>query len=500
VTNLAVRTIARLAPVALLAVLAAPADAAAPTRTQITSPAGNPAVFLTTTTSVPHITVSGTSNGGASPVDLRCDSSSSMLVHGNIVPSATGAFSHTLTTSELALLAGRTCTLRALPHGRVPAVRTAFSGPVMAVSSLSLSLATQGPSAGALLSFSLLNAQMEGRAAYSSLGGCSLGRDSVFAASLFASPELTRCAARVPSNIGGRSGLQVDGVNTYATAGVYSYAAAGIVPVTYSLSIDPTSGAATLNDVETPLRCAANSTVFPPTAASCPSFVPSPVRVSRTWTQGANGRTSTVTDVWSSADGKAHVMDVVYFSAFAGNPPAFAFPWLGGAWQTLGTGFNVPLPANSPMTVLARPSITQRDNDPSAPAGSLTFGIPPTRIYAADPTIIGIEYRRIVPAQGSVRITLSYSRSTSQAQVGAFAAAAEAALQPPPCTVPRVLRMTYSDARDALHAANCTVGKVIHQTSRRTPKGRVKSQGPKAGSVLPYRSRVTLTVSLGRHR
>jgi hypothetical protein len=495
-----VRILARLAPAALLAVLAAPAAAAAPTRTQITSPAGNPSVFLTTSGSTPHISVSGTSNGGASPIDLRCDSSASQLVSSDLVPSTAGAFSHTLTSAEIGRIAGRTCTLRALPHGRVPAVRSAFTGPVMAVSSLSLTTTTQGPSAGSLVSFSLLNAQTEGRAGYSSLGGCSLSRDSVFAASLFASSELTRCAARVPSNIGGRSGLVVDGVNTYATAGVYSFAAAGIVPITYSLSLDPTTGAATLSDVETPLRCASRTAAFPPSAASCPSFEASPVRVERTWVQSANGRTSTVTDTWTSADGKPHVVDVVYFSGFDGSPPAFSFPWLGATWQTLGTGFDVPLPARAPASLLVRPSITQRDNDQSAPAGSLTLGSAPTRIYAADPTILGIEYRRTVPAQGSVRIALSYARSTSQAQVAAFATAAEQALTPPPCTVPRVLRMTYAQARDALHAANCTVGKVLHETSRRTPKGQVKSQGPKAGLVLPFQSRVTLTVSLGRHR
>jgi hypothetical protein len=496
VTTPAVRIIARLAPVALLAVLAAPASAAVPTRSHISSPAGNPAVFLTTSSSPPHIGVSGTSNGGASPIDLRCDSSTSVLVHSNLVPNAAGAFSLTLTNTEIARIAGRTCALRALPHGLVPRVRTPFTGPVMAVSSLSLTTAPAGP----LVSFSLLNAQTAGRAGYSSLGGCSLERDSVFAPSFLASNELTRCAARVPSNIGGRSGLLVDGVNTYATAGVYSFGAAGIVPLTYSLSLDPTTGAATLNDIETPLRCASKTAAFPPSATSCPAFVASPIRVARTWVQSANGRTSTVTDTWTSADGRPHVVDVVYFSAFDGNPPAFQLAYSAGAWQTLGTGFDVPLPARAPATLYVRPSITQRDNDPSAPAGSLTFGTVPTRIYAADPATLGLEYRRTVPAQGSVRVSFAYSRSTSQNEVGALATVSQQALTPPPCTVPRVLQMTYAGARDALHAANCTVGKVIHETSRRTPKGRVKAQGPKAGSVLPFHSRVTLTVSLGRHR
>jgi hypothetical protein len=205
-----------------------------------------------------------------------------------------------------------------------------------------------------------------------------------------------------------------------------------------------------------------------------------------------------VTDTYTSTDGKAHHIDVVYQNSFNGTPPAFAFPWLGGTWQVLGTGFTVPRAPKVPASVLVRRSLAQADNDPNAPVGSLTFKNNPDRLYLLNTTTLGLQYARDIPAKGSVTLSFSYSRSTSQAQVAQFAAAAEAALTPPPCVVPRTLGMTLGAARDALHAAHCVIGKVGHETSKTTAKGRIKAQRPKTGSTLPSNAKVSLVVSLGR--
>jgi beta-lactam-binding protein with PASTA domain len=132
--------------------------------------------------------------------------------------------------------------------------------------------------------------------------------------------------------------------------------------------------------------------------------------------------------------------------------------------------------------------------------GSLTFKNLPDRLYLLNTSTLGLQYARDIPAKGSVQLSFSYSRTTSQAQVAQFAAAAEAALTPPPCVVPRTLGMTVAAARATLHAAHCVIGKVAHETSKSTPSGQVKSQRPKTGSVLPSNAKVSLVVSLGRSK
>jgi hypothetical protein len=487
---------ASLAAAALLAVTA-PAQAAV-TRTQISAPAGNPAIVVTSAATPANVTVTGTSNGGSASLDLRCDWNHSMLVHSGITPNGSGAFSYRLTSRELSIIVGHTCVLRALPHASVPRNRSAFAGPVIAVSQLSLRAIPAGGSAGPLADFTYTAAQIEGRATYGGVGSCSLRNDSVFASNLFESPTLTTCAARLGQDVGARSSLFVDGASTFFPQNVYSYAPKGIAPITYALSVDPATGAPTLRDIETPLRCTPQPTAFPPNAATCSVFESAPIRVDRTWVQGGNGRISTVTDTYTSTDGKAHHIDVVYQNGFNGTPPAFAFPWLGGTWQVLGTGFTVPRAPKAPASLLVRRSLAQADNDPNAPVGSLTFKNIPDRLYLLNTTTLGLQYARDIPAKGRVTLSFSYSRSTSQAQVAQFAAAAEAALTPPPCIVPRTLGMTLGAARDALHAAHCVIGKVGHETSQKTAKGQIKAQRPNAGSTLPSNGKVSLVVSLGR--
>ncbi len=489
---------ASLAAVALLAVTA-PAQAAV-TRTQISAPAGNPAIVVTSAATPANVVVTGTSNGGSASLDLRCDASRSTLVHSGIVPHSSGSFSYRLSARELSIIVGHTCVLRALPHASVPRNRSPFAGPVMAVSELSLRSIPAGGSAGPLADFTYTATQLEGRAVYGGVGACSLRNDSVFASNLFESPTLTSCAARLGPDVGARSSLFVDGASTFFPQNVYSYAPKGIAPITYALSVDPATGAPTLRDIETPLRCTPVPTAFPPNSSTCSVFESSPVKVDRTWVQAANGRTSTVTDTYTSTDGKAHHIDVVYQNGYNGTPPAFAFPWTGGTWQVLGTGFTVPKAPKVPATVFVRRSLAQADNDPNAPAGSLTFKNNPDRLYLLNTSTLGLQYARDIPASGSVRLSFVYSRSTSQAQVAQFAAAAEAALTPPPCVVPRTLGMTLDAARDTLHAAHCVVGKVGHETSKTTPSGKVKSQLPKTGSVLPSNGKVSLVVSLGQSK
>jgi uncharacterized delta-60 repeat protein len=68
------------------------------------------------------------------------------------------------------------------------------------------------------------------------------------------------------------------------------------------------------------------------------------------------------------------------------------------------------------------------------------------------------------------------------------------------CRVPNVRGKTLGAARRSIKRARCAVGNVTRKPSRRMKKGRVISQSPRAGRLLPVRSKVKLVVSRGRAR
>ncbi len=68
------------------------------------------------------------------------------------------------------------------------------------------------------------------------------------------------------------------------------------------------------------------------------------------------------------------------------------------------------------------------------------------------------------------------------------------------CTVQDVKRQTLPTAKRTIARANCRVGKIRRIYSTRVRRGRVISQKPKPGMVLPKRGKVNLVVSRGKRR
>jgi hypothetical protein len=66
------------------------------------------------------------------------------------------------------------------------------------------------------------------------------------------------------------------------------------------------------------------------------------------------------------------------------------------------------------------------------------------------------------------------------------------------CTVPDVTRMVLAAAKRAIARANCRLAKVSRSYSTTVKRGRVSSQTPKPGALLPNGGKVNLVVSLGR--
>jgi hypothetical protein len=65
------------------------------------------------------------------------------------------------------------------------------------------------------------------------------------------------------------------------------------------------------------------------------------------------------------------------------------------------------------------------------------------------------------------------------------------------CTVQNVERKTLRVARRTIARANCRIGKIRRAYSKNVKKGRVISQKPEPGTVLPNRGKVNLVVSRG---
>ena len=67
------------------------------------------------------------------------------------------------------------------------------------------------------------------------------------------------------------------------------------------------------------------------------------------------------------------------------------------------------------------------------------------------------------------------------------------------CKVPKIKGQPLARAKRTIRRVYCRVG-TIRRTSSRIKRGRVVSQKPKPGSVLPAGGRVNLVVSRGKGR
>jgi len=70
----------------------------------------------------------------------------------------------------------------------------------------------------------------------------------------------------------------------------------------------------------------------------------------------------------------------------------------------------------------------------------------------------------------------------------------------PLCVVPRVKNESLWEARHAITAANCTVGRIAHVFSRTVKKGHIVYAAPGASTHLPLLGKVAFAVSKGRRR
>lgn len=320
------------------------------------------------------LSVSGTAVGTGT-VDIVCYFGSPGSVQDAVLESGVAVTSGKFTASNqhLQTIAGHACRLRAVPTGAEGSSDDSdFAGPNVAVSEAALPV---GTIAGTGLNFGtpyndyVNDVTLTGYAAWGSPGitpaSNEVGCGGPFAAPVDSDFDVGNfaidCTGSLLSNdldaFGGRSEVQIDGRNAYDPGSAQALFAVANghaasqnlqgfpTDLTDHVTWDPTTGLLSSQTDESWVECnGANQQVQ--TFATCPSFVASGVKLERDITTSDGGRVVTMTDTWSSTDGKAHSLDLLYddYNGIFGDATGdrgYEFPGQTGFSQFVG-GTDIP--------------------------------------------------------------------------------------------------------------------------------------------------------------
>ena len=463
---------------------------AAITTSEITSPADGTLMFNNGDTDPSKsFTVTGTTDGTSADgdaVDIVCyhggtafRARSGQIVsydgpNGAGIPvGADGSFS---TSVPMANFDRNSCELLAVPHGTTPSNPAGLAGPRVGFSYFFTFSNINGSATHDDFEFNEQTATAE--AGVDSIDDC-----GPFAAPVDGTPALNvgprflDCVGdfynsqkdfRVGNDLS-QGEIQVDAHNAYgATSAAHIDASiSGQPPLTASLDrFDPATGDAQTTESEPLVECSPNPTNdYAPTSGECTSFVSSGVSVTRVTSFTGGGRVQTVSDTFTSTDGRTHALDLQYEDDLNSAAAGWQLPGDTGFSQH-NTNDSAPAPPTSPGTVYA---IYDTAQSPSLadPVAALTFDSPYTNAQFDDtlwPHQVSalFAYTRTVPAGGSTTITWSYATGTTLAEVQADAAAARAAIAPTvPAPAPKVT---------PAHARKTSTVRISHVRLREHPK------------------------------
>ncbi len=452
------------AAVSLAAMLVyATAAQAAITTSNITTPADGSLMVqnLATNPSGQTFTVSGTTNGNAGDLfDIACyagntrwEAYAGPSSAGIALTSTDGSFS--VTGVPESLFAGGPnsgeCHLVAVPHGTSPSPGASYTGPRVGFSEFSTSTIPSGANAGAAWDYYFNDAAMLGSDQSESIDSCGpfpLLTDGTSAVNL--GPYMFDCAGSFYNSPGEfhsltspdltRAEIQVDGQNAYGSASAKllfggSDALPGFPALSASLdSFSTSTGDAQTTESEPLVKCTPND-VYGPTSSDCTAFGSTGVSIKRVTAYTNSGRVATVTDTYSSTDGAAHSIDVLYEDDLGANTAGWKFP---GQVSFVPSGSGSGPSAWSPPATVYAIENTGAAPSLSNPVGALTYASAygtasfDSTLWSAYAEPSGLfDYQDVVPAGGSVSIAWSYAVGTSLAEVQGDASAALDVLQPP---------------------------------------------------------------------
>lgn len=150
------------------------------------------------------------------------------------------------------------------------------------------------------------------------------------------------------------------------------------------------------------------------------------------------GRQVGFTDVYTSRDGAAHALDLLYEQdAYSNDTTGYRFPWRDGGYNQHALNDTFPgLGGSAPGSIYIKGNKDAPDGDETDPQGAITYSSPPDEIrfldYPFSPNgLWALHYRRTVPASGALTLAFVYSEAFLAADVYAMASAAEARLTSP---------------------------------------------------------------------
>lgn len=392
----------------------------------------------------PAVTVTGTSNGSSGDrYDLDCFYNESgfnyaVRIAANQAVGAGGAFSWTGAVNPLSFVtgnaqpaAGITCQLRAVPAGAVtpgnaynfPLV--AYAGPLAELEYRHNYQVSRGPD-----DYWATDSSLGATDGYNSSGDCGVymyprNPSSGQYADGFNLPNPNNpyggwdCAGTLSGSHDsayGRSEIRIDGRNAFGSFGAQAAypsggEAAGFPPLSVSVGRDGgTDGNALISESEGLVSCADSS--YPATAAKCGggagTWQSDGVSLSRATAQSHNGQQVTQIDTFRSTDGQAHGLDLEYDN-FTGTGIFSSAVWrLPGTpgYAAYSAGDTVTFPGGSTDAIYAADGVLG-GNALESPA-ALVYNTQPDSGRFTSPNQLLLDYRRTVPAGGSLTISHTY--------------------------------------------------------------------------------------------
>ena len=460
---------------ALAALAVAPAAAqAAVTSTQITSwttqnPTTSDNPYLLSVDNPPHattVTVSGDAPG-ANPgdeVDVVCYYGAAPAVAKLAGPIGVDG-KQQFTTDAVALkpIAGHACRLRAIPTGSETGPELDnFAAQPVAVSEWARGLAiSSGPNLNTVFNYYVNDVTFTGSATWSAAGtpiqslptpykkACGGPEIAPIDAAYDVGNFAIDCTGSLLSDdlgaFGGRSEVQIDGRNAYDPAAAQGLFTSGS-PISQNLNgfpanlgdgldWDPATGLISSDATDPYVECDGPNEEKP-TPVSCPGFVNSGVELQRNITTSDGGLAVAMTDTWSSTDGKAHALNLLYDDAIGlvttppDGEPGYEFPGQ-STFSPYAAGNTLPGPGSAPGSILVHTNVAAPDGDPSEAVGALTFSTAPSEFAFTANDDFEEHNVLVVPAGGRATLSYVYSVGYSIADVTAMALAGQDHFEPP---------------------------------------------------------------------
>lgn len=401
------------------------------TTTHVTSPTDPTFALYDSDAATPQtIDVAGTSDGTTGDsVDIRCvyygDSTNNAEIADNVPVNADGTFS--VTGVDISPCDQWTSRIYAFPHGASSLDLTTSTGPLFGDAYSSTDDNTSAPGGHQLYDFYFASATAKASNEYYSASSDGFYESNLFDSSLNRYygtwGEVAGLYNNSNNGVSYDSEIKLDGHPVYTPAGAeyINSGATGLPVMTYTKSINPSTGEATITETDPLVYCgdASGNITAPdnsgyPNSGDCPQFLAAPAKLTRTITEGRDGLRTTISDDWSSTDSATHSLYTSYDNSleydYVELPGEDAYTEHAAGPATLATG--------APGTI----NVEESDTEPSGTSnvqGAITYLTQPDKAVFTSSYDVQLQYTRTLPATGALNLTHVYDEGFSRSSVDA---------------------------------------------------------------------------------